>query len=453
MIKFKVNQSNYKTLSQLAEVLQQNKVKRIEIEPTNQIEDLPKFSEIVPFLYQILDYELFFQVWLKNIPYCVINSESVDHILSDDSYKGEKIKECQSCLWNNRCPGFPKDYLTKYGSEEICPMPDLPWEVMIEVTSHCNFKCKFCFNQISFAEYGRKIKEFSTDYLKKIIDEVAKKGIKIIRFTGGEPLLRKDIFELLKYSKNKGLEVRLNTNASLINQKVARKFRNVLDNVLIPIESYNDREESRITGYSHSLKKKIEAIKLLKKAKIPVVRAGTVATKENILSFDKIAQLISQLPLDEWELYRPIPISKKNDLNSKLIKLLVEKLIDLRKKTAKPVFIANALPFCAMKDLNKLNSISKGGLYDDGHTRLVIDPRGFVKPHYFMDENIGNPLDILSAWQHPFVKKMRNLEYLPQQCQGCPFVFKCRGGSRQVAKIIYGDYQALDPLASPKNAL
>jgi len=447
MTKFKINQSNYETLPHLAKVLRQNKVKSIEIEPTNQIEDLPKFSEIVPFLYQILDYELFFEVWLKNIPYCVINSESVDHILSDDSYKREKTKECQNCLWNNRCSGFPKGYLAKYGSEEICPMPDLPWEVMIEVTSHCNFKCKFCFNQISFAQEGRKIKPFTTNYIKKIVDGLARAKIKIVRFTGGEPLLRKDIFQLLRYAKNKGLEVRLNTNASLINQRTAKRLKGIVDNVLIPIESYSDEEESKITGYKHSLKKKIKTIELLKKQKIPVIRAGTVATKENILNFDKIAKLISQLPLDEWEFYRPIPISKKEDLNSKLVKYLAKKLIDLRKKTTKTVFIANALPFCAIKDLNKLNSVSKGALFDDGHTRLVIDPRGFVKPHYFMNENIGQPLDILSAWHHPFVKKMRDLEYLPNQCQKCPFVFKCRGGSRQIAKMVFGSYQAADPLA------
>jgi len=448
-MKFIFNQDNYRTLPQLAEVLRQNKVKSIEIEPTNQIEDLPKFSEAVPFLYPILDYEQYFQVWLKNIPFCAIDPEAVDHILLDNSYKGEKTKDCQSCLWNNRCPGFLKGYLAKYGSQEICPILDLPWEVMIEVTSHCNFKCKFCFNQISFAKDNREIKEFSTAYLKKIIDNIAKTGIKIIRFTGGEPLLRKDIFNLLKYAKDKKLEVRLNTNASLISQRTVKKFKNVLDNVLIPIESYSDKEESKITGYKHSLKKKIEAIKLLKKEKIPVVRAGTVATKENILNFDKIAKLISELPLNEWEFYRPIPVSGKEELNSKLVKYLVEKLINLRRKTDKAVFIANALPFCAIKDLNKLNSVSKGALFDDGHTRLVVDPRGFVKPHYFMNENIGQPLDILGAWHHPFVKKMRDLEYLPDQCQKCPFVFKCRGGSRQASKMIFGKYQALDPLARP----
>tara|TARA_Y100000031_G_scaffold60113_1_gene67916 strand:+ start:1 stop:1308 length:1308 start_codon:yes stop_codon:yes gene_type:complete len=432
-MKFEIKQSNYQGLLSLANIAKQSKADKLEIEMTDDISKMPKFSEIVEYIYPVLDYEAYFEVWLKNFPYCVLTPEAVDHILSDD--KKEKIKDCQACLWFEQCPGFSNNYLEKYKGKEICPMPDLPWEVMIEVEPGCNFNCQFCFNKISFAKDGRKIKSFSTDYVKKIISSIAQLGIKIVRFTGGEPLLRKDIFQLIKYAKDKELETRLNTNGLLINQEMIKKFGKALDNVLVSIDDC-----------SNSLDKKIKAIKLLKKEEIPVVRVGTVATKENILNFDKIAELICDLSIDEWEFYRPIPINKKEELDSKLVNLLVEKIIDLRRETAKAVFIANALPFCAIKDLNKINSVSKGGLFDDGHTRLVVDPRNFVKPHYFIDENIGQPLDILKAWQGPFMKKMRNLEYLPEKCHNCNFVFKCRGGSRQIAKMVHGEYNKMDPL-------
>jgi len=450
-MKFKIDQFNYQSLPRLAEVLRQNKAEKIELKLTKQVEDLPFLPDIVPYLYQLMDYEPYFQVEIRDFPFCLITLESLDHIKSKQS--GEKIEDCGKCRWNRICSGFPKGYLEKYNLQEIRPVPDLPLEVMIEVTPKCNFNCQFCFNYISFAQDGRNIKELSTVYFKKIIDNISQAGIKIVKFTGGEPILRINIFSLLKYAKEKDLEVRLNTNASLINQKTVKKLKGIVDNILIPIESYTDKKEEKITGYTHSLKKKIKAIELLKKQDIPVVRAGTVAIKENILNFDKIAKLINQLSLDEWELYRPIPLSKKDNLSSQLINILADKLIDLRKKTDRPVFIANALPFCSIKDLKKINSVSKGALYDDGHNRLVIDPRSFVKPHYFLDENLGQSTDILKAWQSDFSKKMRNLKFLPEQCQRCLFVFKCRGGSRQAAKMIYGDYQALDPLANPKNAL
>lgn len=326
---------------------------------------------------------------------------------------------------------------------------DLPIEVMIEVEPRCNFNCQFCFNKISFAKNGRNIKEFSTAYVKKIIDGIAKAGIKIVRFTGGEPLLRKDIFELMKYAKKKGLGIYLNTNGSLVTMDVAKKLKGIVDNVLIPIEGYRRKDEKRLTEKGDSLTRKINAIKLLRKAKITVVRAGTVVIRENILNLEKLARFIFRLPIDSWELYRPISSQKSiTAISGNDIKLLIHKLIKIKKRAKIPVFLANALPFCAVSDLNKANIVSRGAFFDDGHNRLAIDPRGFVKPNYFFNKNIGDPFNVLGAWNHPFMKRMRTLKYLPKDCLNCRFKLKCRGGSRHEAKITFGSYRAPDPLAS-----
>jgi len=450
-MRFKLDKYNFNSLLSTAEMARQNRVDKLEIELNQDLEGLLPLSDMESLIYPVLDYEVYFQVWLKNFPFCFLDPNASDHMLENVNFKGEKTEDCQYCLWFGRCPGFPKGYFSKYGEQEVCPKRDLPEEIMIEVEPKCNFKCQFCFNKVSFAKESRNIKPFSTGYIKKIIDSVSDNNVEIIRFTGGEPMLRRDIFQLLRYAKKRGVETRLNTNGSLINQKTVHKLKGIVDNILIPIESWTDKKESKITSFSSALKKKIKAIELLKEQEIPIVRAGTVATRENILNFKKIANLITELPLDEWELYRPVPVSKKNNLTSGDIEILVNKLIEFRKQTEKNVFIANAIPFCSIKDLNKLNAVSIGALYDDGHSRLVVDPRGFVKPHYFLDEGVGEPTDISGAWQSSFAKKMRNLEFLPHQCQDCPFIFKCRGGSRHAAKIASGDYQDLDPLANLKN--
>lgn len=453
-MKYKIDQSNYKTLPRLGGFLMENKTDGVEIEMTDNLDYLPRLSDVMPYLYQLLDYEIYSPIWLKNFPFCSVSKEATDHLLpKENKLKGEKNKKCAKCFWFKECFGFPVGYFDKYGSGEVCPADDLPEEIMIEVTPRCNFSCRFCFNKISFAKNGRKIKEFSFEYVKKIIDNIVRSQIKIIRFTGGEPLLRKDIFELLKYAKNRGLETRLNTNGSLVGPKTAKKLKGIVDNVLIPIESWTEAKESKAAGLGNVLEKKIKAVKLLKKQGIKIVRAGTVATEENILNFDKIADIIFKLPLDEWELYRPIIIDKKNNLNPYLINHLADKLISLRRKIGRSVFLANAIPFCSVKDLNKLNTVSKGALYDDGCRRLVVDPRGFVKPHYFLDENIGDPLDILAAWEHSFMKKIRGLELLSEACLNCRFRYKCRGGSRYEARASGGDYCSPDPLAVFQNKL
>ena len=452
MAKLTIDKFNFWLIPDLVNILQSKGTKNVEIVLTKGRDRQPKFSEIAPYLCRALDQEALLGVWIKDIPFCVMPEGARDHIILSSHIKKKKGSKCRDCFYYRECPGFPPGYLEKYGDGELYPIKDTPWEVMIEVEPRCNFSCPFCFNKVSFARDGRQIKTMPTDYVKQIINSIKKAGTKIVRFTGGEPLLRKDIFDLMKYAKIQGLEVRLNTNASLITKKTVRRFEGIVDNILIPFQSYLHQEESEITGYQGSLGRKINAVKLLKNEGVPIIRAGTVISPKIILNLDKMAGFIFQLPLDRWDFYRPIPL-KNNEglLKSEDIEILVKKLLKLRKE--KEVLIANALPFCAIANKNHLNAVSQGALYDDGHRRLVIDPRNFVKPDYYLDKNLGNSLDILGAWHHPFMKRMRNLKYIPKECKRCRFVFKCRGGSRYAAKVAYGRYNAPDPLAGFINSL
>ena len=90
-----------------------------------------------------------------------------------------------------------------------------PRELCIESTTSCNCKCDFCYNQNSFAKNGRDDNGLSTAELKKIIDIVSDAGIERIRFTGGEPLLQKDILTLLKKLVELGYNVNIETNGSI----------------------------------------------------------------------------------------------------------------------------------------------------------------------------------------------------------------------------------------------
>jgi len=165
---------------------------------------------------------------------------------------------------------------------------DIPREVMIEIEPKCNLNCKFCFNKNSFAEKGRDIEnKLTMEFVKKIIDNAFISGIKRIRFTGGEPLLRKDIWELAEYVKSKDMELRLNTNGTLIkNLSIAKKISKYFDNLLLPIQ-YND-----IFLKNTEAKAKSKAIYLLKKANVGVIRIGTVATKEVLQNMNKVLILL-----------------------------------------------------------------------------------------------------------------------------------------------------------------
>lgn len=330
---------------------------------------------------------------------------------------------------------------------------DEPMEVVIEVTSRCNFDCRGCFNKASFARHGRAVKEMSTEFIKEIIDSIVESKIPRVRFSGGEPLLRNDLFELMAYAKSKGLRIWLNTNGTLINKKNINELEEYVENVLVPLNGYDEKSDYNWTKTKNSFRKRIKGIKILKRSRIPVIRAGSVATEDLIKNLDKIYEIVRGLQIDNWELWRPIPLKKEDDgFNDKHVEILINKLIRYSIKSKKLFSIANALPFCS-SDAKKIDLIGMGAKYDDGHSRVIVNPSGFAKPSYFIHKNIGDPRDILKCWNHEFMKKMRDLELVPKECKSCQYLEKCKGGSRYIANLYFKNYRVKDPLMRANKVL
>lgn len=454
-MKVVLNRENHKYIPQALKNMPRRGINRLEVHFDHNSRLF--FDEMVDSLSAVLDHEYYFPILLVDLPFCVLGSCAADHIVSGGSPKrGKKSGICGSCKYNDICSGFPEINFDHNKKNVLSPIRDIPTEIMIELESKCNFKCPFCYNHNSFAKEGRQKNELPFELVVKIIDHISELGIKIIRFTGGEPFLRGDLIPLMEYSKERGLEVRLNTNCSLIKKDDLRGLKGVLDNVLIPIESYSSEREAEITGFKDSLQKKIEAVRSFKEIGVPMVRVGTVAIGDNILNFSKLSDLVLDLPVDIWEFYRPISspaTGREGGLDRDDVGLITEKITNKIKETGRNIIIANSIPFCAVENPNRLGAISTGALFDEGHNRMVVDPRGFVKPHYFLDENIGDPLDLFSAWNHPFMRKMRSMAFLPDACNNCVYKRKCLGGSRFESHLFHNDHSREDPLSEPSNKI
>jgi len=318
----------------------------------------------------------------------------------------------------------------------------IPREVSIETTFRCNLSCYWCFNK------GVKAKpELSTKNIKKIVDKVSQAGTSIVRFTGGEPLLRKDIFEILEYAKSKGLYVALNTNGTFVDGDVADKIKDNVDNVLVTFNGYDNLSEWKITGSKTSFEKKINAIKLLRKS-VKVVRIGTVAVKENVEKLEEFFKVLKPLDVDTWEIFRPIPHGSKDLIDNSSVETLVEKLIIF--KMFVNTGVTNVLPFCSYEP-ERVAQVCMGAVNDDGHSKIVIGTDGHAKPSYYFEKDLGNCLkeDIMDLWNNSFLVKIRNLKLAPKLCKKCKYLEVCKGGSRYIAKKVNGSYSSLDSLAKP----
>ena len=455
-----VKDSNYFRLNGVLKIAKRFGIKMVQfnlINPRhrNLIASLDIVANAISKVRYVFLFDLLVKV--KGLPYCLIPEPESVILKSERPQDFIKLKKCKICRYYQQCDGILKGYLKNLDKEKIRPQT-LPKEVMIEVTPHCNFYCKFCFNRASFAQQGHgQFQEPSKAYIKKIIDAIKKAGVSIVRFTGGEPFLRNDIFDLIKYARSRSLKVRLNTNGSLIkNYKMAKELAKYLDYVLFSMHTYNAKKDERITGIKGSFEKKIRAIKWFKKAGVRTIRVSTIATMDNIRNLEKFYKLFKKLKVDKWATNRVIPLPGEKDVwGKKELKLLVEKLIKIRKDIVKnnislKVHIVNGVPLCA-DDPVKMNAVCAGSRSVDGHERFAIDPRGFAKPIYYIEKNIGDPLDIKGCWNHPFMKTLRSYKSLPKECKKCALLEKCKGGNRYCAYVVSGSYKAPDPLMDFSN--
>ncbi|MCD6590937.1 MAG: radical SAM protein, partial [Candidatus Aenigmarchaeota archaeon] len=96
-----------------------------------------------------------------------------------------------------------------------------PFLVVWDITCACNLKCKHCY-----ATAGRPLPdELTTEEAKQAIDKLDRAGVPIIAFSGGEPLVRPDIFELSRYAADKGIYVAMATNGTLITKETVKKMK------------------------------------------------------------------------------------------------------------------------------------------------------------------------------------------------------------------------------------
>lgn len=174
-----------------------------------------------------------------------------------------------------------------------------PLHGSIIITYRCNLKCSMCELWKRPKEYNDKgKKELTTEELKKVIDDFKAIGTTGIGFTGGEPILRKDMTELIRYTKKKGMITHMSSNGYMINEKIASEIINSgLDAIGFSLDGATAKTHDSIRGVQGSYDKVINAIttfnKLNKdrKKKIIIVVVIVIST----LNLHEIKEMVSLL--------------------------------------------------------------------------------------------------------------------------------------------------------------
>lgn len=161
-------------------------------------------------------------------------------------------------------------------------------KIQVSVSDRCQMKCVYCGREGTMESFSPKRREVSTGTLLKIIRCGIKAGLKDVHFTGGEPLLRPDLIELIEYSVELGARVEVNTNGLLLNETKVELLKEVGCSLLkISLDSVDKQKFHSITGIDN-FEKVLKEIKIANQ--IMPVRINCVVMQSNI---DIIMQMIN----------------------------------------------------------------------------------------------------------------------------------------------------------------
>lgn len=309
--------------------------------------------------------------------------------------------------------------------------------LFFEVTSRCNALCDHCGSRCTASPKD----ELSPEVFKKVLDDVAKKyGTKAImlNITGGEPLMRKDLFDIVGYADSLGFKWGLVTNGMLVTDNVVKKMKEThMSTISISLDGMKETHEE-FRHVKGSFDKIISGIKKMKEENfVEHIQVTFIATKKNIFELPEVYRLLSMLEIDSLRISGIDPIGRAED-NADLMLSQEDYfyLFDFMKKHEE-----DALPVvwsCSHYFGNRENTLDPTGkkftCYTGIHVASVLSNGDiFGCPNIPRRRELiqGNVLkdNFCEVWEKEF-KFYRNPDRTKaKQCEKCKYWEYCKGDS------------------------
>ena len=326
--------------------------------------------------------------------------------------------------------GFTKEELLNL-------MMEKPYFAQIELTRNCNFACKFCFENCS---NKKKYEDQSLDVWKGVIDKLYKIGVKYLHFSGGENFLYKDFKEIIKYAKELGFNVLINTNGSFDISKVSKYVDDFVFSVHGLFEVHD--EIVGVKGAFDKVAKNVEKAHLENKNII----INSVLIKENFKDFSKIYYYFK----DKYKnvKYAPtlaIPCKTGTKFDKSLLPLN-SKTIKYFDETLKSIGVENIVykhGFYGLQESSRNNTPFNMPVCAAGKSKLIIKYNGNVYPCNFFQTDeycCGNIFtdDIDDIWKNgkgfKIFREFLLDENIPDKCRECKKKVNCLSGCRAWTK-------------------
>jgi len=330
-----------------------------------------------------------------------------------------------------------------------------------EVTRSCNLNCVHCRAASSLGPYSG---ELSTEKSLKLIDEIAAIASPVIILTGGEPLLRPDIFEIASYGTSKGLRMVMATNGTLVTSAVAQKMiESGIKRVSISLDGKDAQSHDVFRQEKGAFDKAMTGIDVLKDAGMEF-QINTTITTANLKQIKEILALAKNIGAAAHHIFLLVPTGRGKDLAGQAITAAdyEETLMWFHQESmsCEIQLKATCAPhYFRIMHQNKPKGekpVKKAGGHFHESTRgclggitfCFISHVGQVQPCGYLELDCGNvkKKSFAHIWEKSEVFcHLRDDSKYGGKCGRCEFIKVC-GGCRARAYEATGDYLAEEPL-------
>lgn len=337
-------------------------------------------------------------------------------------------------------------------------------------TRTCNLKCRHCYMSSDAKKYQN---ELTTAEAKQFIDDLADFNVPVLLFSGGEPLIRPDFFELADYAAKKGVRPTLSTNGTLITPEVARKIKDIgVGYVGISLDGLREVND-KFRGKAGAFEAAMNGIKNCVAVDQRVGLRFTI-NHHNIQELENIFDFIEEENINRVCFYHLVYSGRGNQMmdedvtaeeSRRAMDIIIRRTRDFEERGLKKEILTvdNHCDgvYMYLKALQEGKDelaqqikkyIAMNGGNRSGMAFAEVDPLGYIHPDQFTQHHtFGNVRerkfgDIWQDTTNPIMAGLKDRKpLLKGRCSKCKFLDNCNGNFRTRAEARTGDFWESDP--------
>lgn len=318
------------------------------------------------------------------------------------------------------------------------------------VTKRCNLYCEHCYRDSS--PESSLEGQLTTGEGRRLMDQIKEAGFRLLIFSGGEPLIRGDLTELVAYAASIGLKPAIGSNGTLLTAAKARELKDAgLGGIAISIDSADPAAHNRFRNAADGWEQAVEGIRHAQAAGLKV-QINMTLKEDNVDDFEQVVQLAEELSVASLHPFFLVPTGRAVHMEEEALKheryyTVLRKVLQKQQGTRieiKPTCAPQFMPLA--KNMHMDMRYTRGCLAGVAYCSVLPDGDVHICP--YLPVKVGNVRETSFAdlWRdNPVFQDLRNFKKYEGACGSCPDVRTC-GGCR--ARSFYysgGNFLAEEP--------